>query len=137
MAQSHGQRGRLDDARPLPLCARDMSAETKGRAILHIPTEDPARTLVVTSDEQGNLKGSMPDAVFLEREASHTGCDAWSRAFTSRAAFQAYVKANPEFAAAKMLTFAEWSQAEGKKPDTYVKPKGPVENPYAAPEKAQ
>jgi hypothetical protein len=120
-----------------PLCARDMSAETKGRAILRIPTEDPSRTLVVLSDEQGSLKGSMPDAVFLEREASHAGCDAWSRAFTSRDAFQAYVKANPEFAGAKMLTFAQWSQAEGKKPDTYIKPKGPVENPYTAPEKPQ
>jgi hypothetical protein len=112
------------------LCARDMAAETKGKAILRIPTEDPDRMLVVIGDEQGNLKTSMPEAVFLEREGSHAGCDDWSRAFTSRAAFEAYVKANPKFADAKPLTFEEWSQRQGEKPDTYVKPKGPVENPY-------
>jgi hypothetical protein len=114
------------------LCARDMSAETKGRAILRIPTEDPDRLLLVLSDEKGNLKSSNPEAVFLEKEGSHTGCDGWSRAFTSRAAFGAYVKANPEYAGAKLLTFDQWAQREGAKPDTYVKPKGPVENPYAA-----
>lgn len=112
------------------LCARDMSAETKGRAILRIPTEDPDRMLVAISDEQGNLKGNLPEAVFLEKEDSHAGCEGWSRAFTSQAAFERYVKANPEFAGSKALTFADWSQREGKKPDTYVKPKGPVENPY-------
>jgi hypothetical protein len=114
-----------------PLCARDMSAETKGRAILRIPTEDPERLIVVIADEQGNLKGSMPGAVFMEREAGHAGCDDWSRAFTSRAAFDAHVKAHPELADAKPLTFEEWARRQGEKPDTYVKPKGPVENPYA------
>jgi hypothetical protein len=113
-----------------PLCARDMSAETKGRAILRIPTEDPDRLLVVVSDEQGNLKGGLPGAVFLEKEDSHAGCDGWSRAFTSRAAFDAYVKGNPAFADAKPLSFDEWAQRQGRKPDTYVKPKGPSENPY-------
>jgi hypothetical protein len=116
-----------------PLCARDMSAETKGRAILHIPTEDPACMLVLYSDEQGNLTGSLPDAVFLEKEASHAGCDGWSRAFTSRAAFEAYVKAHPEYARAAPLPLAEWAKREGRKPDTYYKPKGPSDNPYAAP----
>lgn len=113
------------------LCARDMSAETKGRAILRIPTEDPYRPLIAIGDEQGNFRGSMPEAVFLEAEGSHAGCDEWSRAFTSRAAFEAYVRANPKLAGAKALTFDEWAQREGAKPDTYVKPRGPVENPYA------
>src|ERR671933_184125 len=99
-----------------PLCARDMAAETKGRAILHIPTEDPARPLVAISDEQGNLKGGLPGVVFLEREGSHAGCDGWSRAFTSRAAFDEYVKANPEFAGAKPLSFEEWAERQGSKP---------------------
>jgi hypothetical protein len=112
------------------LCARDMSAETKGRALLHIPTEDPHRPALVISDEQGNLKTTTPGIVFLEAEASHAGCDDWSRAFTSRAAFDAHVKANPKLSGAKALTFDEWAQQQGKKPDTYVKPKGPVENPY-------
>jgi hypothetical protein len=113
-----------------PLCARDMSAETKGRALLRIPTEDPNRVVVVISDEQGNLKTTTPQVVFLEAEASHAGCDEWSRAFTSRAAFEAFVKTHPQRAGAKPLTFDEWAKREGKKPDTYVKPKGPVENPY-------
>lgn len=113
-----------------PLCARDMSAETKGRALLRIPTEDPNRVVVVLSDEQGNLKTSAPGVVFLEAEESHAGCDEWSRAFSSQAAFDAYVRANPKLAKAKSLTFDEWAARDGEKPDTYVKPRGPVENPY-------
>jgi hypothetical protein len=108
-----------------PLCARDMAAETKGRALLHVPTEDPDRMLVVLSDEQGNLTGNLPSAVFLEREASHAGCDDWSRAFTSRAAFDAYLAAHPEFAGAKALSFSEWAARQGAKPDTYVEPEAP------------
>lgn len=119
------------------LCARDMAAETKGRAILHLPTEDPQRPVVVLSDEQGNLKTSATLAVFLEAEASHTGCEHWSRAFTSRAAFDAYVRANPKLAEAQALSFAEWSERQGAKPDTYFKPKGPSENPYQAAEGAR
>lgn len=114
-----------------PLCARDMSAETKGRAVLRIPTEDPERVALVISDEQGNLKTTSPGLIFLESEDTHIGCDEWSRAFTSRAAFDAYVKATPKLAGARALTFGEWAAKEGHKPDTYVKPKGPVENPYA------
>lgn len=107
-----------------------MSAETKGRALLRIPTENPDRVVMVLSDEQGNLKTSTPGVVFLEAEESHAGCDEWSRAFSSQAAFDTYVKANPKLGKAKALTFDEWSQLAGKEPDTYVKPKGPVENPY-------
>jgi hypothetical protein len=111
------------------LCARDMSAETKGKAILRIPTEDPYRLLVVYADDQG-MKGNMPGAVFLEKEGSHAGCDDWSRAFTGRAAFDAFVKQHPEYLGAKPLSFEEWAQRQGEKPDTYVKPDGPSENPY-------
>jgi hypothetical protein len=114
------------------LCARDMAAETKGRAILHLPTEDPQRPAVVLSDEQGNLTTSTPGVLFLEQEASHAGCERWSRTFTSRAAFDSYVQANPKLAGAKPLSFPEWSQRQGAKPDTYFKPRGPVENPYQA-----
>lgn len=112
------------------LCARDMAAQAKGRAILHIPTEDSTRTLVLISDEEGSFKTDMTQVVFLEKEDGHAGCSEWSQAFSSRAAFDAFVKANPDYADAKPLTLAEWSQREGKEPDTYVKPKGPVENPY-------
>jgi hypothetical protein len=112
------------------LCARDMAAQSKGRAILHIPTEDPARTLVLISDERGNLSTDLTGVVFLEADGGHPKCADWSRAFTSRAAFDAYLKAHPEYAGARPLTLAEWSQRNAGEPDTYVKPKGPVDNPY-------
>jgi hypothetical protein len=112
------------------LCARDMAAQTRGRAIVRLATEDPWQKLVLISDEQGNWSTETPGALFLEEENGHAGCARWSRAFTSRAAFDAYVAANPRYAGSRPLTLAEWSEREGKKPDTYVKPKGPVENPY-------
>jgi hypothetical protein len=112
------------------LCARDMSAETKGRAVLHLATEDPNRPVVLISDEQGNLTGGDPGVVFLEQEASHAGCSEWSQAFTSRAAFEKFVAENPKYKGAKALTLAEWSQREGKRPDTYFSRKGPDGNPF-------
>jgi hypothetical protein len=113
------------------LCARDMSAESKGRVILRIPTEDPHRMLVAISDDQGNLTPSLPEAVFLEQESSHAGCESWSRAFTSRRQLDAYMRVHPEYKDEQALTFDQWAQRQGDKPDTYVKPRGPVENPYA------
>ena len=112
------------------LCARDMAAQAKGKAILTIPTEDPNRPLVLFSDEEGNFTTDMTDVVFLEDEGGHAGCSEWSRAFTSRAAFDAFVKTDEKYKDAKPLGLKEWSEKEGKEPDTYVKPKGPVENPY-------
>lgn len=81
------------------LCARDMSAETKDRTVLRLATQDPLQTLVVISDEQGNLTTDMTGAVFLEApdRAGHPRCNQWSRAFTNRAAFDAYVSANPKY----------------------------------------
>jgi hypothetical protein len=114
------------------LCARDMSAETKGAAVLRIPLEAPDKTLVVIADEAGNLTTNTPDVIFIEEEGSHAKCHEWSRAFSNRAAFEKWVQDNPKYADAKLLTFAQWAKKEGDEPDTYVKPKGPVEgNPYA------
>lgn len=113
------------------LCARDMAAQTQGDALLSIPTEDPRRWLTVLSDAQGRLTTDLPGAVFLEQEGSHAGCNDWSRAFSSRAAFDAYMRANPQYKNARALSLSEWQEREGKKPDTYVKTEGPVENPYA------
>ena len=113
-----------------PLCARDMAAETKGRAIFHIPTEDFLKPLVVISDEQGNLTTDRPSAVFLEQEGGHESCQKWSSAFSSRAAFDAYVAARPEFKEARPVPFQQWADLRGKKPNTYVKPEGPEGNPY-------
>ena len=118
-----------------PLCARDMATETKGRAIFHIPTEDPMKPLVAISDEQGNLTTDIHGAVFLEQEEGHKGCNRWSQAFSSRKAFDDYVAAHPEFKEAKPVPFEEWIQLKGSKPDTYVKPIGPEGNPYDAVEK--
>jgi hypothetical protein len=107
------------------LCARDMSAQTKGASILRIPLESPDKTLVVFSDEEGNLSTSTPGVLFLEEEGSHAKCDRWSRAFSSRAAFENWVRGNPKYQSAKPLTFVQWAQRTGKEPDTYEKPKPP------------
>ncbi|BCM89753.1 hypothetical protein IAD21_01600 [Abditibacteriota bacterium] len=115
------------------LCARDMSAETKGGAILSLATEDPNRRVIVFSDERGNLTTDFKGAVFLEEKGGHPKCSQWSQAFTSRAAFDAYVAKNPKFKEAKPLSFEEWANVEAAgTPDTYEKEEGPVENPYAA-----
>lgn len=115
------------------LCARDMAAQVPGRAIIRARTEDPNRPLILISDDEGNWSSNMPDAVFLEEEAPHPGCPAWSRAFTNRAAFDAYVTKLDEeddLRRAKPLTLKEWSAKSGKEPDTYQKANGPVPNPY-------
>jgi hypothetical protein len=110
-----------------PLCARDMSAEFKGAAILRIPLEAPDKILVVYSDEVGNLTTDTPQVLFIEEEGNHAKCNQWSHAFSSRAAFDAWVKDNPKYRDAKLLTFAQWAQREGQEPDTYVKPQAPRE----------
>lgn len=104
-----------------PLCARDLAAETRGGAILHLATEDPQRCLVLISDEQGNLTTEMPAAVFLEQEQSHLRCSEWSRAFTSRQAFVAFTRTRPAWKGAALITLQQWAQRRGRKPDTYVK----------------
>jgi hypothetical protein len=116
------------------LCARDMSAEVKGAATLRIPLEAPDKILIVLSDEAGNLTTDTPDVLFLEEEKGHAKCYEWSRAFSNRAAFEAWVKDKPEYQNAKLLTFAQWSELQGEEPDTYVKPEGPTEDsPYLLP----
>ncbi|MBA3724897.1 MAG: hypothetical protein H0W86_00225 [Armatimonadetes bacterium] len=115
------------------LCARDMAAQVAGEAIIRANTEDPLRPLILISNEEGNLKSNIKDVVFLEVPAGHAGCSSWSRAFTSVAAFDAYVKAqedDEDLQNAKPLTLAEWSRLGGDEPDTYEKKQGPVDNPY-------
>ncbi|RYG71140.1 hypothetical protein EON80_05720 [bacterium] len=108
------------------LCARDMSAEIKGEAILRIPLETPDKTLLVLSKVDGTLTTDTPEVVFLEETAGHAKCNQWSRAFSNRAAFEAYVKKNPKYASVKPLSWEEWSTTESAgEPDTYVKPEPP------------
>jgi len=115
------------------LCARDMSAEVKGGAILSLATEDPLKRVIVFSDAQGNLTTDAQGAVFLEQKAGHPKCSQWSQAFTSRAAFDAYAAKYPKFKGAHALSFAEWASVDAAgTPDTYEQEKGPVENPYVA-----
>ena len=98
------------------LCARDLAAQSPGAAVVHAPTEDPARPLVLRSDDKGEWTSNLPEVVFLEVEGDHALCDRWSRAFTSVAAFRGYVAAHPSYRDAKPLTLAEWSAREGHDP---------------------
>ena len=119
------------------LCARDMSAETKGRAVLHLSTEKPETIVTVVADEAGNLTTDTPNVVFIEDIGSHAKCNQWSQAFTNRAAFDAFVSANPKYKDAKPLSFKEWSTRESAgTPETYEKVKG-VLNPYLTAEDAK
>lgn len=116
------------------LCARDYTLETEGSAILHISTEDPEKPVILITDDKGDYwtrGGNERNVVFIEAEASHAGCAEWSQAFTNRAAFDKWISQNPEYKNAKPLTLKQWWEKQGKKPDTYFKPEGPVENPYA------
>ncbi len=110
------------------MCARDMSAETPGRAIIRASTEDPNRLLVLISDEEGNWTSNIKEVVFLENYGDHPECNDWSRAFTSRAAFDKYTKANPEFKDVKPLNLTDWGKLNHGKPVTYRKIDKP--NPY-------
>lgn len=110
------------------LCARDMAGETPGRAIIRAATEDPNRLLVMISDEEGNWTTNVPGVAFLELPGEHPECSGWSRAFTTQTSLRAYVAANPEYAAAKPLTLAEWSARNAGTPNTYRKIDRP--NPY-------
>jgi hypothetical protein len=116
------------------LCARDMAAQVEGSAVIRANTEDPNRPLIILSDEEGNMSANIKTAVFLEVPGSHAGCSEWSRVFTNRAAFDAYIKAqdedDEELRNAKPLTLEEWSKLSGDEPDTYEKKQGPVPNPY-------
>ena len=95
------------------LCARDLAAQSPGAARVTGPTEDPARPLAMVSNDRGEWTSNLPDVVFLEVEGDHALCNRWSRAFTSRGAFDVYVAAHPEYKDAKPLTLAEWSAKEG------------------------
>ncbi len=116
------------------LCARDMAGQYDGQAIIRGNTEDPARPLILISDDEGNWTSNIAGVTFIEVEGGHAGCSDWSRAFTSRAAFDAYIKAqDPDdetLKDAKPLTLEEWSKRSGEKPDTYQRKQGPVDNPY-------
>ncbi len=95
------------------LCARDLAGQSPGAALVHAPTEDPARVLVLNSNDRGEWTSSVPAVVFLEVEGDHALCNRWSRAFTSVAAFRSYVAADPAYKDAKPLTLAEWSARQG------------------------
>lgn len=113
------------------LCARDMSAETKGRVVLHLSTEKPDVIVSVVSDEEGTLSTDTPDVVFIEENGSHARCSQWSQAFTNRAAFDAFVQSNPQYKNAKPLSFQEWANRESAgTPATYEKIEGP-NDPFA------
>jgi hypothetical protein len=112
------------------LCARDMASQVRGQTVVRAETEDPQRQLILISDDEGNWSSNLNEVVFLEVQGPHPRCNSWSRAFTSRSAFDKYIRENEEYAEAKPLSLAEWSQLSGGEPDTYERKEGPVSNPY-------
>lgn len=110
------------------MCARDMAAETPGRAIIRAATEDDNKLLVMISDEEGNWTSNIKDVVFLEKFGEHPECSTWSRAFTSKAAFDKFITETPELEGTTPMTLKEWSEQFHGKPDTYRKIDKP--NPY-------
>ncbi|MCG9894241.1 MAG: hypothetical protein MH204_02040 [Fimbriimonadaceae bacterium] len=110
------------------MCARDMAAETPGRAIIRAATEDDNRLLIMISDEEGNWTSNIKDVVFLEVFGEHPECSSWSRAFTSQAAFEKFVQANPDLKEVKPLSLEAWSKLNYGTPETYRKIDRP--NPY-------
>lgn len=112
-----------------PLCARDMASETPGRAIIRAATEDPSEMLVLISDDQGYWHSNIDSVLFLEVMEEHPECAFWSRAFTTRAAFERFVtEEEPDYKDAKPMTLEEWSTLNGGRPETYRKIRKP--NPY-------
>ncbi|MBX3097402.1 MAG: hypothetical protein KF812_11115 [Fimbriimonadaceae bacterium] len=101
------------------LCARDMAAQTLGRAIIRSATENPDQMLVLISDELGNWTSNIPTVVFLEYMDEHPSCNRWSKAFSSLDAFHAYLRERPEYAGAEPLTLEEWASRNGGEPETY------------------
>jgi hypothetical protein len=112
------------------LCARDFALETPGASLLHLFTEDKERPVTILLDEQGNATTESKGIVFLEKEASHAECNAWSQAFTSLVAFEKFVAEHPEYRGAKPLSLEEWLAKQGDKPDTYFKREGKPGNPF-------
>jgi len=110
------------------MCARDMAAETPGKAIIRAATEGPEKMLILISDEEGNWSTNLPEVTFLEVVADHPECSSWSRAFTNKAAFDRYVQENPEYKDKPALTLAQWSALNQGTPETYRKIQKP--NPY-------
>ena len=110
------------------MCARDMSSETPGRAIIRAATEDPSKILVLVSDEEGNWSSNIKGVTFLEKFGEHPECSEWSRAFTTHAALDRYVAGHPEYKDVKPLNLEEWSKMNHGRPETYQKIDKP--NPY-------
>ncbi len=110
------------------MCARDMAAETPGRAIIRAATENENKLLVMISDEEGNWTSNIKEVVFLEVVGEHPNCSIWSRAFTSKDAFYKFIATQPDLKEAKPLSLVEWSKLNNGKPETYRKLEKP--NPY-------
>ena len=105
-----------------------MAAETPGRAIIRAATEDPNQLLVMISDEEGNWTSNITGVVFLEKVGEHPECSDWSRAFTSKAAFDKFISETPELKGTAPLSLPEWAQLNNGTPDTFRRIDKP--NPY-------
>ncbi|MDX2065489.1 MAG: hypothetical protein SFX74_07085 [Fimbriimonadaceae bacterium] len=108
------------------MCARDMASETPGRAVIRAATEQPGQTLVLISDDEGNWKSNLPGVRFVESGGEHPECHAWSKAFTTAAAAEAWRQSAGEDV--PILDLTAWGQLNRGKPETYRKINRP--NPY-------
>lgn len=80
----------------------------KGDLIVYAPSEKKGEPVIL---KRTDGKWSAPDGtVFINTFKKHADCSLLSRAFSSKAAFDAYVKAH-EISGAKALTLSELSDA--------------------------
>lgn len=79
----------------------------QGDLVVYAPSEKKGEPVIL---KRTGGKWSAPDgAVFINTFKKHVDCSMLSRAFTNKAAFDAYVKAQ-DISGAKALTLAEFSE---------------------------
>lgn len=92
-------------------CVIKDQGRYKGDLIVYAPSEKVGEPVVL---KRTGGKWTAPEgAVFLNTFNKHADCAALSRAFSSKAAFDAYV-AKHKVVGAKALTFAEFAEAVAK-----------------------
>lgn len=89
-------------------CVIKDQGRYKGDLIVYAPSEKVGEPVVL--NRTGGKWAAPEGAVFLNTFKKHADCAALSRAFSSKAAFDAYV-AKHKVQGAKALTFAEFAEA--------------------------
>lgn len=92
-------------------CVIKDQGRYKGDLVVYAPSEKVGEPVVLK--RTGGKWAAPEGAVFLNTFKKHADCAALSRAFSSKAAFDAYV-AKHKVEGAKALTFAEFAEAVTK-----------------------